>query len=77
LELSNGTMHSLPGTRHAEPNAVITADRSVLEGLIATGEEFADLVEAAAITVEGDDERVRALFGNLHDFPLFWNVIEP
>jgi len=77
LELSNGTMHSRPGTRHAEPDAVITADRSVLEHLIATGEEFADLVEAGAITVEGDADRVSALFGNLHDFPLFWNVIEP
>ena len=77
LELSNGTMHSRPGTRHAEPDAVVTADRSVLEHLIATGEEFADLVEAGAITVEGDADRVSALFGNLHDFPLFWNVIEP
>ena len=77
LELSNGTMHSRPGTRHAEPDAVVTADRSVLEHLIATGEEFADLVEAGSITVEGDADRVGALFASLHDFPLFWNVIEP
>jgi alkyl sulfatase BDS1-like metallo-beta-lactamase superfamily hydrolase len=77
LELSNGTMHSRPGTRHDEPDAVVTADRSVLEHLIATGEEFADLVEAGSITVEGDADRVGALFASLHDFPLFWNVIEP
>ena len=77
VELSNGTVHSRPGARHTVPDAIVTADRSILEHLIATGEKFADLVGTGSITVEGDTGQVDALFGNLHDFPLFWNVIEP
>jgi hypothetical protein len=34
-------------------------------------------VESGAVAITGDSERVLRLFGNLTDFPLFWNVIEP
>jgi alkyl sulfatase BDS1-like metallo-beta-lactamase superfamily hydrolase len=45
--------------------------------MIATGTPFAEVVESGAVTITGDVERVLGLFGNLTDFPLFWNVIEP
>ena len=77
LELSNGTLHARPGSRNPEPHAVVTADRSILEHLIATGEAFTDLADSGAISVTGDVDRVVALFGGLQGFPLFWNVIEP
>jgi alkyl sulfatase BDS1-like metallo-beta-lactamase superfamily hydrolase len=77
VELSNGTLHSLPGSTHASPDATVTGDRTALEDMIATGTPFAEVVESGAITITGDSERVLALFASLTDFPLFWNVIEP
>jgi alkyl sulfatase BDS1-like metallo-beta-lactamase superfamily hydrolase len=77
VELSNGTLHSLPGRTHASPDATVTGDRVALEDMIATGTPFAEVVESGAVTITGDVERVLGLFGNLTDFPLFWNVVEP
>ena len=31
VELSNGTLHSLPGRTHASPDATVTGDRAALE----------------------------------------------
>jgi len=77
VELSNGTLHSQPGRTHSSPDATVTGDRAALEDMIATGTPFAEVVESGAVAITGDSERVLGLFGNLTDFPLFWNVIEP
>jgi alkyl sulfatase BDS1-like metallo-beta-lactamase superfamily hydrolase len=77
VELSNGTLHSQPGRTHSSPDATVTGDRAALEDMIATGTPFAEVVESGAVAITGDSERVLRLFGNLTDFPLFWNVIEP
>jgi alkyl sulfatase BDS1-like metallo-beta-lactamase superfamily hydrolase len=77
VELSNGTLHSLPGRVHASPDATVTGDRASLEDMIARGTPFAEVVDAGSATITGDTGRVLDLFGNLNDFPLFWNVIEP
>jgi alkyl sulfatase BDS1-like metallo-beta-lactamase superfamily hydrolase len=45
--------------------------------MIARGTPFAEVVDAGSATITGDTGRVLDLFGNLNDFPLFWNVIEP
>ena len=77
VELSNGTLHSLPGRVHASPDATVTGDRAALEHMIALGTPFGEVVDAGSATITGDIGRVLDLFGSLNDFPLFWNVIEP
>ena len=45
--------------------------------MVATGGTLADLVDAGTATIDGDADRVLALWDTLTDFPLFYAIIEP
>ncbi len=77
VELSNGTLHSTPGLSHAAPDATVTCGRAALNDMVATGGTLADLVGAGTATIDGDADRVLALWDTLTDFPLFFRIIEP
>jgi alkyl sulfatase BDS1-like metallo-beta-lactamase superfamily hydrolase len=77
VELSNGTLHTTPGRTHAAPDATVTCDRSALDEMVATGGTLAGLVDAGTVTIDGDADRVLALWDTLTDFPLFYAIIEP
>jgi alkyl sulfatase BDS1-like metallo-beta-lactamase superfamily hydrolase len=77
LELSNGTLHSLPGATHASADVVVHGDRSQLNRLFGSDATGASLLDEGAITAEGDTDRLLALFACVTDFPRFYNIIEP
>ena len=77
LELSNGTLHSLPGATHASADVVVHGDRSQLNRLFGSDATGASLLDEGAITAEGDTNRLLALFACVTDFPRFYNIIEP
>ncbi|MDP6241586.1 MAG: alkyl sulfatase C-terminal domain-containing protein, partial [Acidimicrobiales bacterium] len=77
LELSNGTLHSMPGLVHDHPDATVSCDRLFLEEMVATGRTLPEVVDAGEASIEGQAERVLALWDTLTDFPMFWPIIEP
>ena len=77
LELSNGTLHSLPGSTHASADVVVHGDRSQLNRLFSSDTTVGSLLGEGAITATGDVERLQALFACVTDFPRFYNIIEP
>ena len=77
VELSNGTLHSTPGRTHDSSDATVTCDRAALDALVSTGSQLADLVESGGAGIDGDADRVLALWAGLTDFPLFYAIIEP
>ena len=77
LELSNGTLHSLPGATHASADVVVHGNRSQLNRLFASDATGVSLLDEGAITAEGKTDQLRALFACGADFPRFYNIIEP
>ena len=77
LELSNGTLHSMPGLVHDHPDATVSCNRLFLEEMVATGRTLPEVVDAGEASIEGQAERVLALWDTLTDFPMFWPIIEP
>ena len=77
LELSNGTLHSLPGATHASADVVVHGNRSQLNRLFASDATGVSLLDEGAITAEGKTDQLRALFACVTDFPRFYNIIEP
>jgi alkyl sulfatase BDS1-like metallo-beta-lactamase superfamily hydrolase len=59
------------------PDATVTCDRAALDDLVSTGSQLADLVESGGADIDGDADRVLALWAGLTDFPLFYAIIEP
>ncbi len=77
VELSNGTLHATPGLAHDHPDATVTCSRSDLDEMVASGADLADLVGDGRVDLDGDAERVLALWGTLTEFPIFYAIIEP
>ncbi len=77
LELSNGTLHSLPGSTHASADVVVHGDRSQLNRLFDSNATVASLLDERTVTARGDVDRLRALFACVTEFPRFYNIIEP
>ena len=77
VTLSNGTLHSTPCRTHERPDATVNCGRAELERIVSTGVGLAELVEAGEATIDGDADRVLALWDTLTDFRLFFDIIEP
>lgn len=77
VELSNGTLHARPDRTPTRADVVVTGTREVLDEMLARGRTPAELVAEGRLAVEGDAERLEALWALLVDFPVFFPIATP
>ena len=77
VTLSNGTLHGVVGAEAASSVATVRCERSVIDRLVADGASLRAVVAEGAATIDGDGDRVLALWDLLVDFPMFFAIVEP
>ena len=77
IELSNGTMHSVPNRTYPTPDVMVRGDRAAIERMIAEGATVDALLDDGSLVAEGNVNGLRSLFACVTPFPRFYNIIEP
>ena len=77
IELSNGTMHSVPDRTYRTPDVMVRGDRAAIERIIAEGTTLDSLLDDGSLVAEGNVTGLRSLFDCITPFPRFYNIIEP
>jgi alkyl sulfatase BDS1-like metallo-beta-lactamase superfamily hydrolase len=77
VNLENCALTYLADRHSDRADATVTLDRAALSRVVLRELTFADAVERDLIRVEGDHEKVAALFGLLDDFVPMFEVLEP
>ena len=77
VNLENCALTYLADRHSDRADATVTLDRAALSRVVLRELAFTDAVERGLIRVEGDHEKVAALFGLLDDFVPMFEVLEP
>ncbi len=77
VTISNGTLHSVHGSRPEGSIATVTSARTMIDELFAQGGSLSDRVDAGEATVEGDSDKILALWELFQDFSMFFPIVEP
>jgi alkyl sulfatase BDS1-like metallo-beta-lactamase superfamily hydrolase len=67
----------LADRHHADADATVTLNWTVLTRVVLRELAFADVLQQGLATIDGDPARVVDLFGLLDDFALMFDVVEP
>jgi alkyl sulfatase BDS1-like metallo-beta-lactamase superfamily hydrolase len=76
VSLSNRAMSASPGCIETA-DATATLDRGVLVEIGAAELTIGDAIETGRVTVDGDADAVRAVFGHLDTFMSMFPIVEP
>jgi alkyl sulfatase BDS1-like metallo-beta-lactamase superfamily hydrolase len=77
LNLEHCALTYLADRQHDRADATVTTDRAVLDRLVLRETTIAEALQHGLAHIEGDTEKVVALFGLLDDFALMFDVMEP
>lgn len=77
MNLSNGALTWLAGTRHERPTASVELSKAVLNRISAGQLKLGDALRQGEVRVEGDKTALPALFGMLDTFSPSFNLVTP
>ena len=76
VQLSNRTLHAVPGSRDA-PDVTVTTTKSALVAITSDELTFDDAVAAGTTTIDGDRAALDAIFAHLDTFMTQFPLVEP
>ena len=77
LHLENGALGHVPDAQASDADATLSLARATLDAISLQRTTLADALQSGAVRVQGDAQKVTALFGMLDSFRTVFPVVEP
>ena len=77
LTLEHQALHYVAGRHSDTAGVTVTLTRGIMAEVLGGGVTFADAVVAGDVTLDGDPEALRTIFGNLEVFQSGFGIVEP
>ena len=77
LHLENGALGHVPDAQAPDADATLSLERATLDAISLQQTTVAAAMQSGAVQVQGDPQKVAALFGMLDSFRVVFPVVEP